>query len=66
MSMFVSGLSDLVVKEFHTTMLINEINICHLMIHSLQIEKEKAKEYKREKSGDDDFSNSGPSGHRRA
>jgi len=37
MSKFVSGVFDLVVKECRTTMLIKEMYISHLIIHSQQI-----------------------------
>ncbi|WMV50500.1 hypothetical protein MTR67_043885 [Solanum verrucosum] len=52
---FVSGVSEKVVKECHTAMLINEMEISCLMIHAQQIEEEKLKERlreeKREKTG---------------
>lgn len=40
MSKFVSGVYDLVVKEYHTVMLIKKIGISQLMINAQQIEKE--------------------------
>uniref|UniRef100_M1DNE7 Gag-pol protein n=1 Tax=Solanum tuberosum TaxID=4113 RepID=M1DNE7_SOLTU len=48
MSKFVSSVSEMVAKEYHTTILIKEINISHLMTHSQQIQEEKFKERSRE------------------
>ncbi|WMV38082.1 hypothetical protein MTR67_031467 [Solanum verrucosum] len=60
MSKFVSGVSDLIVKECHTAMLIKEMNISRLMIHAQQVQeeklKERAKESKRARTSDSDFS----------
>ncbi|XP_049369400.1 uncharacterized protein LOC125834279 [Solanum verrucosum] len=43
-SMFVSGVSDMVVKECLTAMLVHDINISILMVDAQQIEEEKLKE----------------------
>ncbi|WMV33285.1 hypothetical protein MTR67_026670 [Solanum verrucosum] len=70
MSKIVLGVSDMVVKKSHTTMLIKEMDIYCLMIHAQQIEEEKLKERsrkaKRARTGDDDFSHLSPDGHSRS
>jgi len=48
MSKFVLGASDLVVKEFLTTMLVKEMDVSRLMVQVQQIEKEKLKEKTRD------------------
>lgn len=62
MMRFFLGVTKMVVKEFRTTMLINKMDVSHLIIHSQQVEEEKLKECSREakraKSGDGDFSHS--------
>ncbi|XP_055814532.1 uncharacterized protein LOC129884227 [Solanum dulcamara] len=62
MNKFVFIISDLVDKEFRTSMLIKEMNISSLMTHFEQIEeeklKEKAKESKRARTDSGDFSHS--------
>uniref|UniRef100_M1DTK1 TPR repeat n=1 Tax=Solanum tuberosum TaxID=4113 RepID=M1DTK1_SOLTU len=59
MSKFVSGVSEMLVKECRTTILIKEIDIFRVMIHAQQIEedklKKKSREAKRARTGDDDF-----------
>jgi len=69
MSKFVLGVSDLVVKEYRTTMLGHDINISRLMIYAQRIEKEKlrerSKETKRYRIDDDNSSNKRFDGHGR-
>ncbi|KAH0781424.1 hypothetical protein KY290_001022 [Solanum tuberosum] len=65
-SKFVSGVSKMVVKEFRVPMLINYIVISLIMVHAQKIKKEKLKERSREakraKTGDNDFSHSRSNG----
>ena len=57
MSKFVSGVSNIVVKECRTTMLICDMDIARLMTHAQKIEeaklKRRAKEKKRSRIDDD-------------
>lgn len=66
-SKFVSKVSEMMVKECRTTMLIKDIGISRLMIHVQQIEEEKLKDKARESKGertcDGDFSHSRYSVH---
>uniref|UniRef100_M1DBJ8 Uncharacterized protein n=1 Tax=Solanum tuberosum TaxID=4113 RepID=M1DBJ8_SOLTU len=70
MSKFFLDVSEMVVKEFHTAILIKEMGISRLMIHSQQIEednvKESSREAKMEKTGDVDFSHSRSDGYGRS
>ena len=43
MSKFMSGVSDSVVKECRTAMLIKEMDLSRLMVHAKQIEEKKVK-----------------------
>lgn len=48
MSKFVSGVSDSMVKEYKTTILIKEMNLARLMGQAQQIKEQKTREKKRE------------------
>ncbi|WMV46143.1 hypothetical protein MTR67_039528 [Solanum verrucosum] len=60
MSKFISRVSEMVVMEHRTAMLIKEMYISRLMIHVQQIEqhklKERSREEKKTKTSDGDFS----------
>ncbi|KAH0650460.1 hypothetical protein KY284_030372 [Solanum tuberosum] len=62
MSRFVSEVSEMVVKKCHTAMIINDMDISHLMVHAQKIEEEKLKgrsrETKKARANDGDFSHS--------
>uniref|UniRef100_M1DR27 Gag-pol protein n=1 Tax=Solanum tuberosum TaxID=4113 RepID=M1DR27_SOLTU len=70
MCKFVSGVSQMVFKEYRTSMIINKMDIAHLTIHAQQIEEEKLKERSREGKraniSDGDFSHSRFYGHGRS
>ncbi|KAH0657090.1 hypothetical protein KY285_031972 [Solanum tuberosum] len=57
MTKFILGVSKMVVKECHTAMIVNDMDIYRLMVHAQQIKeeklKERSKEAKRAKTGDD-------------
>jgi len=67
MSKFVSTVSEMVVMECRTTMLINKMVSSRLMTHAQQIEenklKERSREVKKAKTSDGDFSHSTSDGH---
>lgn len=48
MSRSVSGVSDDVIKQCRTTMLIKEIDLSRMMYHAQQIKKDKLKDKKRD------------------
>ena len=48
MSKFVYGVSESMVKEYETAMLIKEMDLFRFMVHDQQIEEEKLKEKERE------------------
>jgi len=66
-SKFVLGLSELVVKKYHTTMLVHDIDNSHLIVYAQQIEeekhKERSKETKRARTSDGNFSYAMFDGH---
>ncbi|WMV41565.1 hypothetical protein MTR67_034950 [Solanum verrucosum] len=45
---FMSGVSDMVVKEYCTAMLVHDMDISSLLVHAQQIQEEKLKERSRE------------------
>lgn len=65
MNKFVTNFSDLVSKEYRTTLLIIDMDISYFMIHSQQIEEEKLKkaiDSKKPRTCDGDFSHSRSNG----
>ncbi|XP_049397357.1 uncharacterized protein LOC125861527 [Solanum stenotomum] len=69
MSKFVSSVSDVVVKECRTAMLVHDMYISHLMVHTQQIEEEKLKgryrEVKRARVDDGNYSHARSGGRGR-
>ncbi|WMV46664.1 hypothetical protein MTR67_040049 [Solanum verrucosum] len=69
-SKFVSGASDLVVKECLTTILVKEMDVSHFMVHAQKIEEEKLKgktrDSKRARKDNGDFSHSRSDGVNRS
>uniref|UniRef100_M1DH66 Gag-pol polyprotein n=1 Tax=Solanum tuberosum TaxID=4113 RepID=M1DH66_SOLTU len=62
-------MSEMVVKECRTTMLINDMDMSHIMVHDQSIEgekfKEKTRQTKRAKTDDGNFSHARSDGHGR-
>ncbi|WMV41038.1 hypothetical protein MTR67_034423 [Solanum verrucosum] len=60
-------MAEMVVKECHTTIHINDMDISCLLVHAQQIKekklKERSRETKKSRSGDSDFSHSRSDGH---
>ncbi|XP_049349489.1 uncharacterized protein LOC125814083 [Solanum verrucosum] len=69
MSKFVFGVSEMVVKDCRTAMLISDMDISSLIVHTQQIEehklKKKSREAKRANTGDGNFSHARSDRHSR-
>ena len=62
MKIFVMGVSRLVEKECRTTIILNDMYICRIMVYAQKIEKSKIREIRQEckRPRSDDYSHKNP------